>query len=287
VWGGIIALLAFGYSLICGVTGTVNLAHPVSMGIGGWIVLLLLDRGHPIWYAVIGAIVAGGTAGVIIDRIALWPGRARPAGWLGSNVSIVSSFAALALWAALTSHYHWQPHSVTGANRFELHFSLLGFDLNRRFAVGACGFVAVAGLLLLRFTRLGLAFRAVASNVMAARAAGVDSELTIATATFVASAFGAIAGLLIALSEGYFGAQSVVMPIQVMALAGLVLGGFRSPVGTVVGAYVVAAALVLPALLSPKGGSTETAIGGFLIAFAILPRFFPRGLFSRQSLRTS
>lgn len=241
---------------------------------------MLVARGQPLWAASLGAIVAGALAGVTIDRIALWPARVWPRGALGSNRTIVASFAALALSAAVIARFSLPARLPSIA---PLHIGQLIVDEHAMLLTG-CVVALVAAMWMLGATRLGTAIRAVAANPTAARAAGVDVEWTIAQAALWGSMMAAIGGVAVALRAHAFLGLPAVFAIALSALAAAALGGMRSNPGTIAGAFVVAAAQTVWTLLAPRYGPGSGLVFIVLCAAFIL---LPRGLFSRRSLRAS
>jgi branched-chain amino acid transport system permease protein len=241
---------------------------------------MLVSRGQPLWTAILGAIVAGALAGASIDRIASWPARVWPRGALGSNRTIVASFAALALSAAVIARYAL-PTRMPAIAPF--HVGRFVVDEHATLLTG-CVLALVAGMWMLGATRLGTAIRAVADNPTAARAAGIDVEWTITQAAMWGSMTAAVAGIAVAMSANYFLGLPAVFAVALSALAAAALGGLRSIPGTLAGAYVVAAAQAAWVLLLPHFVPNPSLVFIVILAsFALLPR----GLLSRPPVRSS
>lgn len=270
------ALFAFGYTLIYGVTGTFNAAHPVSFVSGVFSASKLLASGQPLWVAVLGGIVGGGIAGAIVDRIALWPSRLRSYGPLGVNQPIIASAALWTAFAALAARAPNVPMPIRAAHNPDA------------VAAAVCA-VAIALLLVswlvMRQTLFGIGVRAVALNPAAARAAGVDVEWITAQSSFFASSLGAAAGIAFSLTS-YQGANpTAALMVQAGALAAVMLGGLGSLPGAVLAAFVVAAAqhalvATFPYAGYPSGLVADAAI--VIVALALLPR----GLMPAGALRS-
>jgi branched-chain amino acid transport system permease protein len=88
-----------------------------------------------------------------------------------------------------------------------------------------------------RFTPLGLAMRAAAHNPLSSRLVGIRVGWMLALGWGLAAVFGAVAGMMIApvltLEPNLMGG------VQIYAFAGATLGGFTSPVGAVLGGFIV------------------------------------------------
>jgi len=262
------------------VTGAFNFAHPIAFVVSGLVLAAVETKGSPVSIAILVAIAAGAIAGVVIDRVALWPARTWPHGALGSNRTIVTSVAALALAAALivrgSTPVHLRPLP-------SLHAAGIVID-EHTFLTVCCALILIAAVALFGVSRIGLAMKAVAANATAARAAGVDVEWTITQSSLWGSKLAAIAGVATALSTHYVFALPAVFAAALCALAAAALGGLRSVPGTIVGAYVVAAAQVAASLVSPRFGSDPLLV--VIILFAAIA-LAPRGLLPRRSLRST
>ncbi len=88
-----------------------------------------------------------------------------------------------------------------------------------------------------RLTRVGLAMRAAAANRKSAKLVGIPTERMAALGWGLASAIGAVAGILIA--PIVFLDPSMMMSVLLYGFAGAVLGGLTSPLGAVLGGLTV------------------------------------------------
>src|SRR5258707_645874 len=109
------------------------------------------------------------------------------------------------------------------------------------FAGGIIIDVTVLLLILLflffQYTRIGLAMRAAAALPESARLVGINTSWMIALGWGMASAIGAIAGILIA--PVVFLEPNMMLGVLLYGFAAAVLGGLTSPLGAVVGGFLV------------------------------------------------
>lgn len=255
-----------GYALSYAAGGTLNVAHPISALAGAAAASFLLVRGEPIWIAAAGGIIAGAIAGVIADRIANWPARARGGGPLGAARPHIAGLATLAAFGVLAPEPERPTH--------ELHadiFRIAGFDVPRLTLEGSIATILalVAVVLIVRSTRYGLGLRALASNTPAARAAGVGVEPMHVRTALLASACGALAAISLIGAPDYFSGKSTPFDLPLAGLAALALGGLASIPAVILGGFVVATAQ-LWAPTSDAGDAVAAAI--VLLAIALLPR---------------
>ena len=105
------------------------------------------------------------------------------------------------------------------------------------------GMIGVTVLLLIllflffQYTRIGLAMRAAAALPESARLVGINTSWMIALGWGMASAIGAIAGILIA--PVVFLEPNMMGGVLIYGFAAAVLGGLTSPLGAVVGGFLV------------------------------------------------
>jgi branched-chain amino acid transport system permease protein len=280
--GSVYALFALGYTLIFGVLDILNLAHASIFMLGAFTTLVLVLKGAPLWMAVLGGVVAGGLLGVVLDRVAFWPLRRRQAGPLAP---LISSIAVGIIYVAFANgffgpdvrHFSFDVVRTPTITIGPATFTLLQLII---FVVS----IALMGALqlLLRRTRLGRAIRAVAENPKAAQLMGINLEWVYAQTFFIASALGALAGILFALNFNAV-SPSIGSTVELKGLAVIILGGMGSIPGSLLGGLLI--------------GLSETLAVGYLssgyrdaIVFAILFLALivrPSGLLGRRALRSA
>ena len=129
-----------------------------------------------------------------------------------------------------------------------------------------------------RYTRIGLAMRAAASLPESARLVGINTSWMIALGWGMASAIGAIAGLLIA--PVVFLEPNMMGGILLYGFAATVLGGLTSPLGAVVGGFLVGVFENLVGTYIPGvGNELKLPIALALIIVVLVIK--PSGLFGR------
>ncbi|RBP09891.1 amino acid/amide ABC transporter membrane protein 1 (HAAT family) [Roseiarcus fermentans] len=133
-----------------------------------------------------------------------------------------------------------------------------------------------------RFTRVGLSMRAASVNPESARLVGVRVSLMNGLGWGMASAIGALAGLLIA--PVVFLEPNMMLSILLYGFAGAVLGGLSSPLGAVLGGFIVGIVENLAGTYIPViGGELKLSIALFLIVAVLLVK--PAGLLGRRTVQ--
>lgn len=218
-------------------------------------------------------VAVGGLLGAVLELAVARPLKERP------HLTIaLGTLGALLIFEGLIGlRYGFAPRSLAPA-----------FDSGREVDLGVATisanqlFIAVLGLLatgllfwVVMRTRLGLSMRAVSSGPLTAELLGVDVGRVRMSAWILGGAYGGLAALLVTpityLSPGSF------TIFLLTAFAAVVLGGFTSIVGVVVGAMVFGVSTnLLLSYLDSSLISTYTFIG---VALVLVLR--PNGIFGR------
>lgn len=279
--GSIYGLFAMGYTLVFGVLDLLNLAHSAVFMLGAFIGLeLVVTLGLPLWAGVLGAILAGGVLGLLIERIAFAPLRHRPdahfAGLISSiALAIVLVAVVLGVFGPNTQRF---PRGTFPGGRVELAGASLS---TLQLVILLVSLALMIGLnWLVRRSRLGAAMRAVAENPKAARLLGVDVE-RVTLATFaISSALGAAAGVLFALAFNTI-RPDMGLGIELKGLAVIIVGGMGSVPGALVGGLMLGLFEVFA--VSTIGSSWRDAVAFGLLFLVLLIR--PNGLLGRARVR--
>ena len=251
--GALLALVAIGYSLVYGITGSIQFAYGEMFMIGAVttaVVFAALEAvGLPrVALALpLAVIVAGGATalyGWTAERLIFRPLIFRGAGRADRLAALI---AAIGLAIALREYVRlaqgardkWLP-PLFAARRtlFEQHgFAVLVGDLQ----LAALGLAALLGAGLawaLGATRWGRAHRACAEDPQMAALLGVATDRVVSTAFTLGAALAALAGAMIAV---HYGEADFSMGYLVgfKALTAALLGGFGSLAGACLGGLVI------------------------------------------------
>jgi branched-chain amino acid transport system permease protein len=279
--GAVYALFAVGYTLVFGVLDILNLAHAAIFTAAAFAAFSLAAAGWPLPLAFLAAAVVAGIIGILLDRVAFAPLRARNAGTL---VPLISSIGvAIIIGAVLRGIYGVdEKHFTTGGldTAPTIHLGPVTFT-TVEIAIFVSAIVLMLGLSwILRATTLGRRIRAVAEDRIAAALLGVDLERTIAATFFIASGLGGAAGVLTGLEY-----NSVTLdmggPIELKGLAVIILGGMGSVTGAVIGGFILGAVetLAIAYGLSPW---RDAIVFGVMFVLLVAR---PTGLFGKRALR--
>src|SRR5438132_6661837 len=103
--------------------------------------------------------------------------------------------------------------------------------------IGVTLILLILLFLFFRYTRVGLAMRAAAAVPESARLVGINTAWMIALGWGMASAIGAVAGMMVAhvvLLE-----PNMMLGVLIYGFSAAVLGGLTSPFGAVAGGFIV------------------------------------------------
>lgn len=231
--GGIYASMALALVMIYQATHLVNFAQGELAMFSTYIAWSLVQAGLPYWLAFFATVAIAFALGALIERIIVRPVEQ------ASVLSVVIVF--IGLLVILNSLAGWI-FSYT-IKPFPSPFPaapLFGNTYVTSHEVGAIGVTLVVLALVFgffRFTPLGLAMRAAAHNPESSRLVGVRVGWMLALGWGLASAIGAVAGIMVA--PIVFLEPNMMAGILLYSFAAALLGGIDSPGGAVLGGFIV------------------------------------------------
>jgi branched-chain amino acid transport system permease protein len=277
--GAVYALFACGLSLMVGVMRIINLAHGDIAVVGAYLVWVVAERagvspfvamiaalpvmlvvGHLLYTALISRSLRGGPLVPLLTTFGLA---------IVIQNSLQQLFSpdvrSLGATAGAITTASWQ---ITGA----LAISWFGV------LILVVAVLVLGGLeLFLRRTGLGRELRATAQDPDAARLVGIDARAVYARATAIAVATAALAGAFLAIRSTFEPASG---PTQlIFAFEAVVIGGFGSLWGTLLGGIVLGVAQTVGAHIDPQ----YSILAGHLVFLGVLASPRGRTLAARSS----
>lgn len=275
VIGSSYVLMAAGFSLIWGIMGVLNLAHGEFYMLGAYIAYYVssLLGFNPIMSAIV-AMAAMFFFGIAFERALLSPLYGRK-GWEMSTVLITVGASILIQNLALVifgEKYKGLPMYFEG--ELEIWKIVLSYD---RLVVFLVGIFLIALLwYLLKYTRVGMAMRAVSQNQEGAYLTGINVHKIFYLAFGLSAAFAAAGGALLA--PIYFVYPTVGAGPLLMAFAIVIFGGFGSVKGAIVAGFLLG---VFESLVVLMISSAWKDVFVFILVIIVLT-VRPRGLFGIQ-----
>ena len=271
--GGLLFLLAAGFSLIFGLMRIANLMHGALFMLGAYVGVSILRYVPNLWLAalIVGLVI--GALGGLIERLVL---RALAGNSLGQvlvtlGLAFIIADLCLVVWGG-------DPIPVRTPEALRQPIVLWGvaFPAYRLAVVGIAIATAAALYLLMERTRLGAMIRAGVDDMQMARAVGIPVS-KIFTVVFCLGAALAGAGGIIGgpILSAYPGLDADMLPL---ALIVVILGGVGSLVGAFVGSFIVGFVYTFGTALLP-----DLAYVILFLPMIFVIAFRPRGLFGRQT----
>ncbi|MEM4576218.1 MAG: branched-chain amino acid ABC transporter permease [Candidatus Nezhaarchaeales archaeon] len=277
ILGAIFSLIAIGLNLQYGVTRILNVAHGEFLMLGAYITnfffinyginpLLCIAISGPLVF-VIGFIIQN----IVFRRIIL-------ISRVAEELEFRSLLACFGLMYIIQNVIREIFGSLPMSNSYLMESILiLGERFQLNMIVSAIMAVIISALLyvMLRFTKVGLAMRAVVEEPIGAQLVGINTLRTHSLSFSLGALLAAIAGIMISMIytnlTPYVGPQ-----YTFIALAIIVLGGMGSFVGSLVGGFIIGYIYYSTLKIEPL--LVMAIVYVFLILFLI---FKPRGLFGR------
>lgn len=274
--GVMYSLVAIGFVLIYKTSGVLNFAQGAMLLFAALTFVSLVERGVPFVLALMATVGVMAALGITIERTVLRPLVNKPPITLFMatlGLSYIIEGLAQLLWGtqvhALDLGVDDMPFEVGGV-------LISQFDL---FAAAVAGLMVAALTAFFRFTRTGLAFRAVADDQFAAYAVGLRLPRIWTSVWTAAGIVALVAGLL---WGARLGVQFSLSLVVLKALPVLVLGGFDSILGVIVGGLLIGALEKLAEVyLGPLVGGGIEGWFAYVAALAFL-LVRPSGLFGQK-----
>ncbi|MGY1487976.1 branched-chain amino acid ABC transporter permease [Methylobacillus pratensis] len=281
--GGLLAglmysLVAIGFVLIYKASGVFNFAQGAMVLFAALTFVSLLERGVPFWACFAATLLIMVLLAWGIERAVLRPLVNRPPITLFMatlGLSYIIEGLAQFLWGAqvhgLELGISDEPLEVGG-------LLLSQFDL---FAAATAGVLVLVLSLLFNKTRIGISLRAVADDQVAALSVGVRLQRIWMIVWAVAGFVGLVAGLL---WGARLGVQFSLSLVVLKALPVLIIGGFTSIGGAIIGGLIIGASEKLAEVyLGPViGGGIENWFPYVLALLFLLVR--PSGIFGEREI---
>ena len=282
--GVMYALVAIGFVLIYKASGVFNFAQGAMVFFAALTCVGFVDKfGVSIWLAIPLTIVVMIGLGLAIEKVVLRPLVNQP------EITLFMATIGLAFFIEGLAQLLWgsQVHKLDLPiadvpiqilmDKFNIIVSQ--FDV---VAAGICALLVTALALLFSKTKVGRALRAVADDHQAALAVGIPLHQIWAVVWSVAGLVALVAGLLWGARNGV---QFALTFIALKALPVLILGGFTSVPGAIVGGLIIGASEKLAEVyLGPfVGGGIEGWFPYVLALLFLLVR--PEGLFGEKIIR--
>jgi branched-chain amino acid transport system permease protein len=283
--GGLLAgvmysLVAIGFVLIYKASGVFNFAQGAMVFLAALTFVSLLEEGLNFWVALAISLAVMVVLGTAIEKVVLRPLVNQP------PITLFMATIGLTFVVEGLSQLVWgsQPHGLElGIEDVPIEWLSVNWNINISqfdlFASGVAAVMVAALAIFFQYTRIGRALRAVADDHQAALAVGIPLKHIWAIVWSVAGFVALVAGLMWGSRNGV---QYSLTFIALKALPVLILGGFESIPGAIIGGLIVGASEKLAEVyIGPMvGGGIESWFAYVLALLFLLVR--PQGLFGEK-----
>ncbi len=276
ITASILAIAAVGLSLQFGITNYINFAYGDMLTFGVYVAFVVNQRlGLNIWIGLVLAVIATAILAWLINLFILRPFTSR--GYSPIIMLVVTLGVSLILQNIILAIFteQFQNYSVNTGTPISL-----GPFLFTPLQLAIIGLAIVAMLaihILLRYTRLGKAMRAVSDSPELARISGINTRFIVNAVWIIAGGLAGLSGVVLALNTASF-TPTVGFGFLFVIFAAVILGGIGHPYGAIIGALIVGIATEMSAAFISS--EYKTAIALIILIIALLIR--PQGIFASR-----
>ncbi len=273
--GAIYGLIAMGFAVIYKATGLVNFAEGEMSMITAYIAWTIATTlSGNVFVVVAGSIVAAVLLGLAVERFIMRPMLGEP---IFSTV-LVTIGVAVVLRSLITLVWDAYPHALdVGVGKGVAHLAGVGLRSAQVAAILALLAIMTGFYLFFRYSKVGVAMRAVAADDRTALLMGVSAHRIHAIAWACSSAIAGIAGVLFAL---VYDLSPAMFQIGLKSFPATILGGLDAVNGSGFGGVLIG---VVENLAGGYLGSGMKDVAGFLMIIIVL-MVQPFGLFGEREI---
>lgn len=278
--GSVYALLAFGFVIIFKSMGVISFAQPALMLSGAVLVTYLVTTVN-FYLAVLLAAAAVALLAVGVERTVLRPMIGKPV----FVISIITLGVDIVIRVVVNGYIGLDVRQV-GAPWGLSTSRLLGIEVQQRHLIMFLTTMVLVAILFafFRYSRMGLAMRAVAFDQEVALAQGVSVGFVFALSWAIAGALATVAGVFVSTGAGV---DQQLWIIALKALPVIILGGLDSLGGAVIAGLAIG---VVESLVATYGADLAPFLGGefslvtpYLVMMVVL-LVRPYGLFGTREV---
>jgi branched-chain amino acid transport system permease protein len=278
--GSVYALLALGFVIIFKSMGVISFAQPALMLSGAVLVTYLVTTVN-FYLAVVLAAAAVALLAVGVERTVLRPMIGKPV----FVISIITLGVDIVIRVVVNAYIGLDVRQV-GAPWGLSTSRLLGVEVQQRHLIMFVTTMVLVAILFafFRYSRMGLAMRAVAFDQEVALAQGVSVGFVFALSWAIAGALATVAGVFVSTGAGV---DQQLWIIALKALPVIILGGLDSLGGAVIAGLAIG---VVESLVATYGADIAPWLGGefslvtpYLVMMVVL-LVRPYGLFGTREV---
>ncbi len=280
VVGSIYALVALGFVVIYKASSVLNFAQGEFLMLGAYVCLAILDTGRVPFVAAFLLTLAFSVAlGLFLERVVLRPMIGEPV------ISVIMVTLGLSAILKAVVQCVWGTDTRPFPQVFPsepVHFGPFPVSQGYLWSVACVSVLLILFTIFFKYTREGIAMRAVAFSQQTALSMGISVKRMFALTWSIAAVVSAVGGVLLGAVRGSVDGSLAFFGLKVVPVA--ILGGLDSVLGAIVGG------LTIGVLENLSGGYLDPVFGGgvkevapFVVLVLIL-MVKPYGLFGKVKI---
>jgi branched-chain amino acid transport system permease protein len=271
--GCIYALVGLGFVLIYNATNGLNFAQGELVMLGAFIFYAVLSAGAPYGAAALITVLAMGVIGYIFQRLFFYPLRNR------DFLAFVIATIGFSIAARNIALIVWGPNPLRVRSFFTMDtvsFGSVSLPPEHLLIIAVTAVVLLLQYGLFFHTDLGRRLRAAAQNSEVAQLMGIRVGRMIAITFVISAMLTGVAGVLLA--PIFFIETEMGLNLITKAFIAVIIGGFGSVPGVVVGGLIVGLIEILTAVFI-SSVYKDAIVFTILIFFLVV---FPQGIFGER-----
>jgi branched-chain amino acid transport system permease protein len=271
--GCIYALIGLGFVLIYNATNGLNFAQGELVMLGAFIFYAVLGAGAPYGAAALLTVLAMGVIGYVFQRLFFYPLRNR------NFLAFVIATIGFSIAARNIALIVWGPNPLRVRSFFTMDtvsFGSVSLPPEHLLIIAVTAVVLLLQYGLFFHTDLGRRLRAAAQNGEVAQLMGIRVGRMIAITFVISAMLTGVAGVLLA--PIFFIETEMGLNLITKAFIAVIIGGFGSVPGVVVGGLIVGLIEILTAVFI-SSVYKDAIVFTILIFFLIV---FPQGIFGER-----
>jgi branched-chain amino acid transport system permease protein len=280
VVGSIYALVALGFVVIYKASSVLNFAQGEFLMLGAYVCLAILDTGRvPFAAAFLLTLAFSVALGLFLERVVLRPMIGEPV------ISVIMVTLGLSAILKAVVQCVWGTDTRPFPQVFPsepVHFGPFPVSQGYLWSVACVSVLLILFTIFFKYTREGIAMRAVAFSQQTALSMGISVKRMFALTWSIAAVVSAVGGVLLGAVRGSVDGSLAFFGLKVVPVA--ILGGLDSVLGAIVGG------LTIGVLENLSGGYLDPVFGGgvkevapFVVLVLIL-MVKPYGLFGKVKI---
>ena len=276
ITASILAIAAVGLSLQFGITNYINFAYGDLLTFGVYVAFVVNQHyGLNIWVGLVLAVITTAILAWLINLFILRPFTNR--GTSPIIMLVVTLGVSLILQNVIQAIFTEQFQNFNVNTGTPLSLGPFLFTPLQLAIIGLAIITMLGIHIVLRYTRLGKAMRAVSDSPELARISGINTRLIVNAVWLIAGGLGGLSGVVLALNTASF-TPTIGFGFLFVIFAAVILGGIGHPYGAIVGALIVGIATEMSAAFISS--EYKSAIALIILIIALLIR--PQGIFASR-----